>query len=861
VEWPLIGRQSDLDHAVGLVESGTGIALLGTAGVGKSRFLHELGDRAERSGMALVRAVAARSTKAIPFAPFVELLRGGPTRDRLLMLRRALDALREQRTQRGLVLAVDDAHLLDSESLVFLINVVSSGVATVGLTARTGDPMASDLVDLWTNGVVERIDVGPLDRETARSAAEARLGPIDSVLEGELWRLAEGNLLVLHELIEGAVGRTLVEDDDGKWTRVAPLAESARLGDLVGSRLDALAEGPRSAMELIAVGAPLPSEAFGQVLGDAMVDLESRGLIARVDDVGRGSSIVPAHPLYGEILQANLDDGRLRSTKKRLVDVGRDVPGSLDSLRSAVWQRDSGEPIDSELALAGAAEALIRHDPGLAEDLVRPVGFEDDRSVLLLGRALSYQQRFDEAEDLFRRREAGLDLLGQIASVRAQNLAFGLGRIAEARDLLAEATDVVDDREMKARLNNERAMISAIRGDFVDATAASKTVLADESTGAVARAAAYATLTVALAMTGDCSSFDGIVEEAMVVADEARDHLPFALDQVEIMHMQSLLNAGSLHAAVQLAENHVSGDGSGGALRSTWLSACGLAFDLLGRHEQSAASAAAAVEAFAEADPFGLEAQARGLHAFQLAQMGSPTADEPVRGLELPTRAPRLSVWVDRGTAWARVARGSVGSAVETLIAGGRHAIEHEHYVWGAFCLHDVVRLGRPELVVADLRALPPMSGADLLEAMRAQSEALLAGDVAALAEVASSYADMGAALLAAETWAQAADSSAGSDQERASWALLSMVSERLCESPRTMALRRRPTLITKREAQVSADASTGSTSPEIAEKRFISVRTVDNHLSSVYRKLGIGGRDELRELLGILTGRGVRNE
>jgi DNA-binding NarL/FixJ family response regulator len=166
------------------------------------------------------------------------------------------------------------------------------------------------------------------------------------------------------------------------------------------------------------------------------------------------------------------------------------------------------------------------------------------------------------------------------------------------------------------------------------------------------------------------------------------------------------------------------------------------------------------------------------------------------------------------------------------------------------------VRLGRPELVATDLRALPPMPDAVLLEAMRAQSEAFLADDVAGLAGVASSYADMGAALLAAETWAQAADSSAGSDRERASWALLSMVSERLCESPRTVALRRRPTLITNREAQVSADASTGWTSSEIAEKRFISVRTVDNHLSSVYRKLGIGGRDDLRELLGILTAR-----
>ncbi len=44
--------------------------------------------------------------------------------------------------------------------------------------------------------------------------------------------------------------------------------------------------------------------------------------------------------------------------------------------------------------------------------------------------------------------------------------------------------------------------------------------------------------------------------------------------------------------------------------------------------------------------------------------------------------------------------------------------------------------------------------------------------------------------------------------------------------------------------------AARGYTSPEIAERRYISVRTVDNHLRSVYRKLGVGGRAELSSVL-----------
>lgn len=70
-----------------------------------------------------------------------------------------------------------------------------------------------------------------------------------------------------------------------------------------------------------------------------------------------------------------------------------------------------------------------------------------------------------------------------------------------------------------------------------------------------------------------------------------------------------------------------------------------------------------------------------------------------------------------------------------------------------------------------------------------------------------------------------------------------------------TPALRARPNLVTKRETDIAMAAASGGTSPEIAESRFLSVRTVDNHLSSVYRKLGAGGREELRSLLAPVLG------
>jgi len=51
--------------------------------------------------------------------------------------------------------------------------------------------------------------------------------------------------------------------------------------------------------------------------------------------------------------------------------------------------------------------------------------------------------------------------------------------------------------------------------------------------------------------------------------------------------------------------------------------------------------------------------------------------------------------------------------------------------------------------------------------------------------------------------------------------------------------------LLSEREEEVLALVATGLTNPEIASRLFISVRTVKNHLSSVYDKLGVGDKTQ----------------
>lgn len=56
---------------------------------------------------------------------------------------------------------------------------------------------------------------------------------------------------------------------------------------------------------------------------------------------------------------------------------------------------------------------------------------------------------------------------------------------------------------------------------------------------------------------------------------------------------------------------------------------------------------------------------------------------------------------------------------------------------------------------------------------------------------------------------------------------------------------------LSEREWQVARLAADGVTSRVIAERLYLSARTVENHLQRIYGKLGVAGRAELRPPCG----------
>jgi len=113
----------------------------------------------------------------------------------------------------------------------------------------------------------------------------------------------------------------------------------------------------------------------------------------------------------------------------------------------------------------------------------------------------------------------------------------------------------------------------------------------------------------------------------------------------------------------------------------------------------------------------------------------------------------------------------------------------------------------------------------------------------------------MGYLLKAAEAAMGASEAAArAGDQRRA--ARLSVRAAELadrCETPATPMLTSPggPVPLTNREREVAILAASGLTSRAIAERLFLSARTVDNHLARIYSKLGVTSRAELPAAIG----------
>jgi replication-associated recombination protein RarA len=97
----------------------------GAAGVGKTRLAQELLRRAETDGDMVERVVATRSSASMPFGALAHLLASSASgyADRPRLLAATIRQLESRAAGRRLIVAVDDAHLLDPGSAALALGL------------------------------------------------------------------------------------------------------------------------------------------------------------------------------------------------------------------------------------------------------------------------------------------------------------------------------------------------------------------------------------------------------------------------------------------------------------------------------------------------------------------------------------------------------------------------------------------------------------------------------------------------------------------------------------------------------------------------------------------------------------------
>ena len=860
--WPLAGRAalvaSAADAVAGTVRT---LVLSGESGVGKSRVAAAVGDALAARGWTVLTATGMSIMSAVPLGALLTQFPGDRAQlaasaaDPATLLARTIDAV-EARGPAPHVLVLDDLGLLDPLSTTLIAQLVATDVVRLVASLRTGDALPDAVIATWNSDRSLRIELAPLDAGATDALLASVLGgPVSHRTSAELHRATGGNPLFLRELVLGALDASRLVRQVDVWQLTGEPIGSPALRDLLLARIAQLSHEERDVVDRLAVcgelaAAHLPGPRW------AVEQLEANGLVT----VGERLDVRLSHPQYAAVVRSSLS--RLRASGLLLEQaeaLQQNSRGTADDLRAVVWRLEAGVDADPELLIDTAMLAQQGGDHATVERLATAAlsaGGDRPDVLLLRGAARMRMGRNDDALlDLQSAHVLAPDgpLSSAIASATAMAHAMihegigkglsvlhgaevDLGHSDPALELTRAQLELWDNRVHDA--NRVVESVSALLGDSpaeraIVAAAHAQPLAAlgraEEALAAAHLAVGFARATRSAPVPGhtvaDALHTLGIVQLHAGLIDEARTSAKAALieaigadDEIVSRSIEFLLgriagDAGQVETAARWFRDTMSGALTVGpvslyipALASLAIVLC-QAGDLEGARRELAA-----IPAGVDTGPGGLVANAW------------------VHGLEgdLEPARTRLSAH-----------------------AAATHETGHE-FLAGTYLLH-LARLGDAETAAAAFATIAPTVPGPLMALQAAHATAEAARDRDALTRVGDSWAERGAHLLAAEAFASASRVARNDGDGRAATSLQARSDEEasLCEGASTPLLRftEERTPLTRREREIAALAAAGASSKDIAARLFLSTRTVDNHLQSVYGKLGVSGRRELAAL------------
>ncbi len=866
---PLLCRGPEIDRILAELQGPVPVAFVvaGAAGVGKTSLVGEAARRASELGFATARAVASPSGASIPFGPFAGFLpdSGHSAGDLLGLLMQARDAIAERAGPGGrLLLTVDDVQHLDDGSVALVHQLIQTRTCSALLCVRTPGRTPDLVTSLWKDALAERIDLQPWDQgQTGEVLAGVLAGQVSRTCVRELWEASRGNALYLRELVISARDSGALTQEGGIWSLRRPLAAPGPLVELVASRLAGLAPDARAAIDVLAVGEPVGLAVLDKITDpDGLEEAETRGFVSVHQDGWRTEARL-AHPLYGEAVRQQMPLSRRRRIAASLA-AAIEATGARrrdDLLRLGRWQLEAGGNGDPGLLTRAAKRAQEMFDMDLSAKLAR-AAIDSGGGVeagLMLGTAMFRAGHHAEAEEVLAR-SAELcqtdEDVAKIASARAYNLQL-YADPAAAAVVLDEALAVITDELPRLRLLGRLATYRLFAGDPEGALAAAAPVLATADDRTSCQGSYSSSIALAVLGRGD---------EAVSVAYAALPRHRRATGNTQLPEVQ-LIGAVFGHAAsgrfAQAEADSIigqdaclaAGDKEG---HTTFLFMSGWVLIERGHLARAAAMFVDGASVNREInDPPGLRwclagialAEAMSGHADRATAAAREFADLPVGPMTLYE-----TDLIERSNAWVSACSGELSRAREILEAAADRAAAARLRIAEARLLHDLARLGEPKRAAPRLAELAGLVEGDWVPALARHAAALVSSDPAALEDSGRAFDELGASLLAAEAYtaAAAAYRSAGAGRAASAAARRAAELTAACGDVVTPALAagHGAEQLTRREHEIAGLAAAGVSSREIAERLFLSIRTVDNHLQNVYAKLGVTGRDELARVL-----------
>jgi hypothetical protein len=220
----LAGRQTELaqvdrwlsvDRAASAVR---GAVLSGPTGIGRTSMLRAVGAVARARGCHVVEAAGSDDvTRHLPFGAIAAALahhgiRAGQLTDVDALLHTA-SRLEAAAGPHRLVVLLDNVHLAD-DGTVSLAGLLVRGGAFLVSAVPEGVALPLPVHELWRGGLLEWLDLGPLDTSAIAELATELTGKrVSPATAAELTRVTSGNPLFAREVVRAAVDQSLVTQE------------------------------------------------------------------------------------------------------------------------------------------------------------------------------------------------------------------------------------------------------------------------------------------------------------------------------------------------------------------------------------------------------------------------------------------------------------------------------------------------------------------------------------------------------------------------------------------------------------------------------------------------------------------------